>query len=103
MGHVSQGVARERQRPWLAERSVDRQEPCRSCWARYLCGGGCHYEAIHGGRPACDYIRGWLDYALGAYVRLSERRPDLFPQKSSMAERALGRGPAVLAKATVEP
>jgi uncharacterized protein len=78
MGHVDEGVDRERQRPWLAERAVDRQEPCRSCWARYLCGGGCHYEVIHRGRPACDYIRGWLDYALGAYVRLSELRPDFF-------------------------
>jgi uncharacterized protein len=78
MGHVSEGVDRERQRPWLAERAVDRQEPCRSCWARYLCGGGCHYEVIHRGRPACDYIRGWLDYVLGAYVRLSERQPDFF-------------------------
>ena len=58
-----------RQRNWLAERMVDRQEPCRNCWARYLCGGGCHYEVIHRGRPACDYIRGWLDYALGAYIR----------------------------------
>jgi uncharacterized protein len=78
MGHVDQGVDRHRQRRWLAERIVDRQEPCRSCWARYLCGGGCHYEVIHRGRPACDYIRGWLDYTLGAYVRISARRPDLF-------------------------
>ncbi len=78
MGHVDEGVDRERQRPWLAERAVERQEPCRSCWARYLCGGGCHYEVIHRGRPACDYIRGWLDYALGAYVRLSELQPDFF-------------------------
>lgn len=78
MGHVSAGIDRDRQRRWLAERNVDRQEPCRSCWARYLCGGGCHYEVIHRGRPACDYIRGWLDYALGAYVRLSQSRPDLF-------------------------
>jgi uncharacterized protein len=78
MGHVSQGVDRHGQRRWLAERMVDQQEPCRSCWARYLCGGGCHYEVIHRGRPACDYIRGWLDYALGAYVRISARRPALF-------------------------
>jgi len=78
MGHVDQGVDRHRQQRWLAERIVNRQEPCRSCWARYLCGGGCHYEVIHRGRPACDYIRGWLDYALAAYVRISARRPDLF-------------------------
>jgi uncharacterized protein len=78
MGHVSHGVDQERQQRWLEERHVNRQEPCRSCWARYLCGGGCHYEVIHRGRPACDYIRGWLDYALGAYVRLSALRPELF-------------------------
>jgi uncharacterized protein len=78
MGHVNAGIDLARQRTWLAERQVDRQEPCRGCWARYLCGGGCHYEAIHRGRPACDYIRGWLDYALAAYVRLSVGRPELF-------------------------
>ncbi len=54
-------------------RHVHRQEPCSSCWARYLCGGGCHHEVIHRGRPACDYIRGWLHYCLDAYLRLSSR------------------------------
>jgi uncharacterized protein len=78
MGHVKGDIDRARQRHWLAERMVDWQEPCRSCWARYLCGGGCHHEVIHRGRPACDYIRGWLDFALGVYVRLSTRNPDLF-------------------------
>jgi uncharacterized protein len=78
MGSVGRGVDRSLQRAWLTVRKVEHQEPCRSCWARYLCGGGCHYEVIHRGRPACDYIRGWLDYALGAYVRLSSLRPDLF-------------------------
>jgi uncharacterized protein len=95
MGNVEQGVDRSRQRRWLAERMVDRQEPCRSCWARYLCGGGCHYEVIHRGRPACDYIRGWLDYALGAYVRLSVRRPNLFARGVSDANRAFGEPIAI--------
>jgi uncharacterized protein len=85
LGDVSAGIDLERQRDWLAARRVETQEPCRSCWARYLCGGGCHYEAIHRGRPACDYIRGWLDYSLGAYVRLTARRPELFPVASSQA------------------
>jgi uncharacterized protein len=97
MGHVSRGVDRERQRRWLGERNVDRQEPCRSCWARYLCGGGCHYEVIHRGRPACDYIRGWLDYALGAYVRLSALRPELFSLDG------MGRGVMVSAHARLRP
>jgi uncharacterized protein len=71
MGSVQTGVDRGRQVRWLTERHVHRQEPCNGCWARYLCGGGCHHEVIHRGRPACDYIRGWLHYCLGAYLRLS--------------------------------
>lgn len=72
MGSLAEGVDRTRQADWLAERHVHKQEPCRSCWARYLCGGGCHHEVLQRGRPACDYIRGWLHYCLGAYLRLSQ-------------------------------
>lgn len=71
MGSLKEGVDLKRQAEWLAKRHVHRQEPCRSCWARYLCGGGCHHEVIRRGRPACDYIRGWLHYCLEAYLRLS--------------------------------
>jgi uncharacterized protein len=71
MGSLVDGVDRRKQADWLAKRHVHRQEPCRSCWARYLCGGGCHHEVIRRGRPACDYIRGWLHYCLTAYLRLS--------------------------------
>jgi uncharacterized protein len=78
MGDVAAGPERLRQRAWLSERHVHRQEPCRSCWARYLCGGGCHHEVIQRGRHACDYIRGWLDYCLRAYIRLRNARPDYF-------------------------
>lgn len=78
MGDVLLGVREERQNEWLAARNVHRQEPCRSCWARYLCGGGCHHEVIQRGRPACDYIRGWLDYCLKAYIRMLEVRPEFF-------------------------
>jgi uncharacterized protein len=69
------GIDRNRQAQWLAERHVHRQAPCTECWARYLCGGGCHHEAIRRGRPACDYIRGWLQYCMTAYLRLSRQCP----------------------------
>jgi uncharacterized protein len=78
MGSLASGIDEERQSQWLASRHVHRQEPCRGCWARYLCSGGCHHEVIHRGRGACDYIRGWLHYALQAYVRLLTARPDYF-------------------------
>jgi len=76
-------VDRDRQSRWLAERHVHRQAPCTECWARYLCGGGCHHEVIRRGRPACDYIRGWLHYCLTAYLRLSRQRPDWFAAAAS--------------------
>jgi uncharacterized protein len=77
MGTLVDGVDRQLRGNWLAERHVHRQEPCRTCWARYLCGGGCHHEVIRRGRPACDYIRGWLHYCLEAYLRLSARQNHL--------------------------
>jgi uncharacterized protein len=69
LGSVAAGVDRRRQTIWLSARHVDNQDPCQACWARYLCGGGCHHEVLQRGRPACDYVRGWLHYCLQAYVR----------------------------------
>jgi uncharacterized protein len=71
LGSLDTGIDADRRESWLRDRHVHRQEPCRSCWARYLCGGGCHHEVVHRGRPACDYIRGWLEYCIGAYARLT--------------------------------
>jgi uncharacterized protein len=78
MGDLREGIDRQRQNAWLADRHVHRQKPCVDCWARYLCSGGCHHEVIARGRPACDYIRGWLHYCLQAYARLSHGRPEWF-------------------------
>jgi uncharacterized protein len=87
MGTLAAGVDRDRQARWLASRHVHRQAPCMECWARYLCGGGCHHETIRRGRPACDYIRGWLHYCLTAYLRLSRQCPDWFEAGSSAGVR----------------
>jgi uncharacterized protein len=71
MGDLVSGIDGDKRARWLAGRHVHFQQPCAGCWARYLCGGGCHHEAMKRGRPACDYIRGWLHYCLEAYMRLS--------------------------------
>jgi uncharacterized protein len=78
MGDLENGIDRTKQNTWLAERHVHRQSPCNGCWARYQCAGGCHHEVIARGRPACDYIRGWLLYCLQAYGRLLHRVPEYF-------------------------
>lgn len=78
MGSVADGSDQAARAAHLARSHVDSMEPCRSCWARYLCGGGCYHEVSRRGRVACDYIRGWLDFCLRAYVDLSARRPEYF-------------------------
>lgn len=78
MGHVNSGVNGHAQRRWMQDRHVHFQDPCSDCWARYLCGGGCHHEVIKRGRPACEYIRGWLAYCFKAYVRLGQTCPQYF-------------------------
>jgi uncharacterized protein len=77
MGSVDRGLDAAARASFLAETHVDGQEPCNSCWARYLCGGGCHAEVAAAGRSGCDFIRGWLDYCLHAYRQVADRHPML--------------------------
>ena len=83
LGDLGAGIDEAARHHWLADRQVDRQAPCSGCWARYLCGGGCHHEVLARGRPACDYIRGWLHYAIGVYGRLAAERPELIDGQSA--------------------
>lgn len=78
LGDVQHGADDAARAAWLAPRHVDRQQPCSGCWARYLCGGGCHHEVQQRGRIACDFIRGWLAHCLAAYVRITDARPQWF-------------------------
>lgn len=80
MGSVQAGADDTARASHLASSHVDLMEPCRGCWARYLCGGGCYHEVTRRGRVGCDYIRGWLEFCLQAYVELSAARPDYFTQ-----------------------
>lgn len=86
MGNLQQGVDLQRQTIWLSERHVHQQQPCNQCWARYLCSGGCHHEVLARGRSACDYIRGWLHYTIGAHQRLSQHAPEWFAQHDAPNE-----------------
>jgi uncharacterized protein len=77
MGTLEDGIDDAARQSFTARASVDNQEPCRSCWARYLCGGGCHAEVAITGRSGCDFIRGWLEYCLGAYRKVADSHPEL--------------------------
>ena len=74
----SEGLDGGRRRDFLKKRHVHAQAPCRTCWARYLCGGGCHHEIEARTQASCDHVRGWLEFCLEAYGELSAVRPDWF-------------------------
>jgi uncharacterized protein len=82
LGSLATGLDDAAREAFLSARLVDRQEPCRECWARYLCGGGCHAEVVSAGRTGCDYIRGWLEYCLVRYDDVIRQRPELIEEAS---------------------
>jgi uncharacterized protein len=71
---------------FLRARHVHSQIECRTCWARYLCSGGCHQEASSRSVSGCDFIRAWLEFCLVAFCELSARRPDYFDASSIKPE-----------------
>jgi uncharacterized protein len=77
-GTITAGSDPVRRADHLRARHVDQQEPCRDCWARYLCGGGCYHEVDRRGRIACEYIRGWLHWCIGAYAEIKETASGYF-------------------------
>jgi uncharacterized protein len=78
IGDAADGLDVTARKAFVEARHVDEQEPCRRCWARYLCGGGCHAEVIESGRHGCEYITGWLETCIDYYPRVLEARPDIF-------------------------
>jgi uncharacterized protein len=79
---TSDGLDHERRRDFLQRRHVHAQPECGSCWARYLCSGGCHQEAGARSVASCDFIRGWLSFCLAAYCELGSER---VPQRNAPA------------------
>ncbi|HMH53608.1 MAG TPA: radical SAM protein [Candidatus Acidoferrum sp.] len=72
----SRGLDEARRARFLTDRHVHAQAACGTCWARYLCSGGCHQEATARTDSSCGFIRGWLDFCLAAYCELADRHPD---------------------------
>ncbi len=70
-----------RRKAFLTAGHVHSQAACRQCWARYLCSGGCHQEASSRTDSSCGFIRGWLEFCLGAYCELVERAPEFFTSR----------------------
>lgn len=88
MGTVFTDLNREIQSRFIRA-SVPYKEPCRACWARYICGGGCHATALQFNgsilephRTECLLMKHRIRLGAWIYSRLSDlhsqglRQPD---------------------------
>lgn len=54
MGSVVSGQFDERRRDDFLALHVSARAACRDCWARHLCGGGCHHQSLLAGSGLAD-------------------------------------------------
>ena len=71
LGDLDRGITRPELQEQFRQAHVFTKTACRTCWARFLCGGGCHAQAalLGGGlkRPyslACKLVQARLEGAL---------------------------------------
>ncbi|GEM_PF-5726236 len=88
MGDIFSGVDADRCRGWLRDLHVERRAPCRGCWARYLCGGGCRADAVlttgdaaAPNRVSCERIRHTYECAMAVCLEVEERAPGLLSSR----------------------
>lgn len=77
------------------EATIYNKEGCKTCWARYICCGGCaHTSASHGGlfhAPDCycDIYKGLYEIVLHTYWRLKEMDDDIFRNRLEAADKTV--------------
>jgi len=83
VGDIDHGLDPAWQREFL-DLYIEEKESCQSCWARYLCGGGCPYiAALTQGRIdqpdplECELVKFLIELALGVVAALAARDPQL--------------------------
>ena len=86
LGNVQRGgIDRSKRLQVLGDIHLGQRSDCSSCWARYICSGGCHHvNFLFEGSPKrtylthCDYLRDWYLLGLQTYARLVSKQPDFF-------------------------
>jgi len=78
LGNVTEGIKREDIRDTIAGSTVFTKQKCSTCWAKYLCSGGCNANAVHYSKDinvpyeaACELMKKRLECAM--YVNAKEK------------------------------
>ncbi len=95
LGDVERGVVNRRVKEAFESAHVQNKRKCRTCWAKYLCGGGCHAHAMKydndllGAHDVeCDVKKCCFELGMWLYANLSKSAPDAL---ASVLELESGR------------
>ena len=83
LGRVQDGgLDQGKRRKTLDVINLEQRSDCSTCWARYICSGGCHHvNFLFGGHPSktytthCDWLRAWYKVGVEAYAEILARNP----------------------------
>jgi uncharacterized protein len=85
LGSIRDGIDCSRLKAWRDSCDLEKRPTCSTCWARYLCGGGCYAHAaeVTGtlDRPVeieCRIMKHVVELAIWLYARILEEKPELF-------------------------
>ena len=85
LGNIRDGIDFTRLAGWSEACDIEQRSSCTSCWARYLCGGGCYANAIavNGSldRPVeteCRIMKQVIELSIWLYLRLLDEKPEFF-------------------------
>ncbi len=83
-GSLASGIDEPARWKFLSDHHPRNRPPCETCWARFLCGGGCHHMAhVLGPKDGpveipeffCDFLRAQFRIGLLAYAEIATRAP----------------------------
>jgi len=88
LGSVQEGGLDKKKRlQVLDDIHLDQRSDCSTCWARFICSGGCHHvNFLFEGDPSqtylthCDWLRAWYRTGLEAYSRILQNNPAFIQQ-----------------------
>nr|CBH37810.1 conserved hypothetical protein, radical SAM superfamily [uncultured archaeon] len=78
LGNVRTGISPNAVREFKNWHSFTGKKPCKECWARYYCGGGCAAMWKTKGRGFCEYIKNEIDLSFYIYNSVTEVNPEAF-------------------------
>jgi uncharacterized protein len=91
LGTIAEGLHPGKVQAFRQRTSAAGQHRCRTCWSRYLCGGGCSAMIDRFGQEDCDVLRKKAEIAIAIYDEVTHRDPlNLLNLVSPVTARWLG-------------